>query len=303
MILTLQLDERKIRKGKPIGLPYVGSKKKISKKIVEIIKQNFGIDIPVYDVFGGGGAITAELLLNNMQVHYNDLDSDATSMFTRVVSQDREWIKTLIVSRDEFLTIRDKKEKTVDDNLKLLVNSFANNSKDYLYSKGQSDRKYNLAIEIIKKYDVFSGYKQTGTYQSAEQSWRLEQLERLDWLQQLQQLQQLERLQQLKGMQELEITNYDYTAFSNVENAILYLDPPYQDAKNVYKFEFNHPLFYDWCVEMAKRNIVIISSYNIPDPRFKTVWEFKTAHCSYAGGQNKKYEQLYMVSEGLNQLN
>lgn len=292
-ILILRLDERKIRKGKPIGLPYVGSKKKISKKIVEIIKQNFGIDIPVYDVFGGGGAITAELLLNNMQVHYNDLDSDATSMFTRVISQDREWIKTLAVSRDEFLTIRDKKEKTVDDNLKLLVNSFANNSRGYLYGKEQSREKYNLAIEIIKKHDVFSGYKQTETYRNAKQLWRLEQLERL---------QQLEQLQQLKHPQGLKITNYDYTAFSNVENAILYLDPPYQNTVNEYKFEFNHPLFYDWCVEMAKRNIVIISSYNIPDPRFKVVWEFKTARGSYAGGMNKKHEQLYMVSEGLNQL-
>lgn len=147
----LQLDDKKIRKGKPIGLPYVGSKKKVSKKIVEIIKQNFGSDIPVYDVFGGGGAIAAELLLNDMWVHYNDLDSDVTNMFVRVISQDRKWLKALIVSRDEFLTIRDKKEKTVDDNLKLLVNSFANNSKRYLYNKEQSNEKYNLAIEIIKK--------------------------------------------------------------------------------------------------------------------------------------------------------
>lgn len=52
----LNLDEKKIRKGKPIGLPYQGSKKKISKKIVEIIKQNFGTDKPIYDIFGGGGA-------------------------------------------------------------------------------------------------------------------------------------------------------------------------------------------------------------------------------------------------------
>lgn len=244
MIPILQLDERKVRKGKPIGLPYVGSKKKISKKIVEIIKQNFGTDIPVYDVFGGGGAITAELLLNNMQAHYNDLDSDATSMFTRVISQDREWIKTLAVSRDEFLTIRDKKGKTVDDNLKLLVNSFANNSKNYLYCKEQSRAKYNLAIEIIKKHDVFSGYKQTETYRSAKQSWQLGQLERL---------QQLEQLQQLKEARDPEITNYDYTAFSTFENAIFYLDPPYQNTMNGYKFEFNHSLFYDWCVEMAKK--------------------------------------------------
>ena len=48
----LKLDEKKIRKGKPIGLPYQGSKEKISKKIVEILKQNFGTDKKIYDVFG-----------------------------------------------------------------------------------------------------------------------------------------------------------------------------------------------------------------------------------------------------------
>ena len=56
----LNLDEKKIRKGRPIGIPYQGSKKKISKKIVEIIKQNFGTTKPIYDIFGGGGAISDE---------------------------------------------------------------------------------------------------------------------------------------------------------------------------------------------------------------------------------------------------
>ena len=93
----LNLDEKKIRKGKPIGLPYQGSKKKISKKIIEIIKQNFGTDKPIYDIFGGGGAITAECILNGLEVHYNDLDKDITNAFERVISQDHEWIKSLIV--------------------------------------------------------------------------------------------------------------------------------------------------------------------------------------------------------------
>ena len=101
----LKLDEKKIRKGKPTGLAYQGSKKKISKKITEIIKQNFGTDKPIYDTFGGGGAITAECMLNGLEVHYNDLDKDMTDMFQRVISQDRGWIKTLIVSRDEFLVL------------------------------------------------------------------------------------------------------------------------------------------------------------------------------------------------------
>ena len=42
----------------------IPQKKKISKKIVEIIKQNFGTDKPIYDIFGGGGAITAGIRTN-----------------------------------------------------------------------------------------------------------------------------------------------------------------------------------------------------------------------------------------------
>ena len=117
----LNLDEKKIRKGKPIGLPYQGSKKKISKKIIEIIKQNFGTDKPIYDIFGGGGAITAECISNGLEVHYNDLDKDITNAFERVISQDREWIKTLIVSREEFFEIKAKENKTTDDFLKLYI--------------------------------------------------------------------------------------------------------------------------------------------------------------------------------------
>lgn len=274
----LKLDEKKIRKGRPIGLPYIGSKKKVAKKIVEIIKQNFGRDVPVYDIFGGGGAITVELLLNGFEVHYNDLDSDITDMFVRVISQDREWIKTLIVSRDEFFGILNKSQKTVDDKLKLLINSFANNQKAYLYGKDRSDIKYKLAVEIINKHDVFCGYRQTETYKKA-----------------IGQPQQLRRLEQL---QHLEITNRDYTAFSNVENAVLYLDPPYENTKNSYKFKFDHQSFYDWCVKMARKNTVIISSYDISDPRFEVSFEFKNAHGTLSGGQNtKKCERLFMVKK------
>src|SRR5574344_1882934 len=189
--MMLELNEKKIRKGRPLGLPYQGSKKKISKKIVEIIKQNFGTEKPIYDIFGGGGAITAECMLNGLEVHYNDLDHTITEMFQRVLATDREFLKTLIISRDEFLKIRDKENKTVDDNLKLLVNSFGNNRKGYLYSEEFADLKYNLAVKIIKNHDTFDGYKKTETYLKAKSTSK----ERLQQLEQLQRLQQLEQLQ------------------------------------------------------------------------------------------------------------
>lgn len=60
------------RKGKAIGSPYQGSKKKISRKIVEIVKENFGTDKKVYDLLGGGGAISCEFLLQGFDITYNE---------------------------------------------------------------------------------------------------------------------------------------------------------------------------------------------------------------------------------------
>lgn len=296
----IKLDEKKIRKGKAVGLPYVGSKKKISKKIVEIIKQNFGTDKTVYDVFGGGGAITAELMINDIDVVYNDLDKTITDMFNRVLHQDREWIKTLIVSRDEFFTIRDKENKTADDELKLLVNSFGNDRRSYLYSKKLSDVKYNLAVDIIKKYNVFSGYKKTTTYQRAvnlyeEKLGFVDKEEKHRLLQQLSRLQQVEQLQRLQQLPDTK--NKDYKYFSDIKDSILYLDPPYENSDtNNYKSQINYQEFYDWVVQMSKNNIVLLSSYEVSDDRFECVYEFKTARSTMAGGNSgNRTEKLFMV--------
>ena len=295
----LSLDEKKIRKGKPIGLPYQGSKKKISKKIIEIIKQNFGTDKPIYDIFGGGGAITAECVLNGLEVYYNDLDKDITNAFERVISQDREWIKTLIVSREEFFKIQEKENKTTDDFLKILINSFGNNKKSYLYSKEISDLKYNLAKEIIENHDVFSGYRQTETYKKitsgSEWDWFNEKPEKNKMLQHLHRLQQLYRLQQIN---KVKATNKSYHDFSEVSGAILYLDPPYEGSyQKSYINSFDSQEFYDWAFEMAKTNVVIISSYSISDKRFEVVYSFDKALRPFRGGISNegKTEKLFMV--------
>ena len=294
----LKLDEKKIRKGRPIGLPYQGSKKKISKKLVEIIKQNFGTDKPIYDIFGGGGAITAECVLNGLEVHYNDLDKDITNAFERVISQDREWIKTLIVSRTEFTEIKDKENKTIDDFLKLLVNSFGNNKMGYLYSKETSDLKYNLAKEIIEKHDVFNGYKQTETYKKVtsgpEWDWFNAKAEDNRTLGQLKHLQQVDRLQQVN---KIKATNKSYHDFSEVSGAVLYLDPPYEGtSQDSYINSFDSQEFYNWAFEIAKNNIVIISSYSISDERFEVVYSFDKARSTFQSGtRNNKCEKLFMV--------
>lgn len=298
--MMLELNDKKIRKGKPAGLPYQGSKKQISKKIVEIIKQNFGTDKTIYDIFGGGGAITAECLINGLEVHYNDLDETVTSMFQKVVREDRDYLKSLIVSREEFFRILDKENKTIDDELKLLVNSFGNDRKTYLYSEEFSDLKHNLVTEIIKKHDTFDGYKKTETYKKAYRPFDVGKEKKNQILQQLPRLQQLERLQNI-NINNLEITNHDYTHFSYLSDAIIYLDPPYENTilKGYSIHEFNSQPFYDWAYVMSKKNIVLISSYEILDSRFECVYEFKKARSTLQGGtSNNKTEKLFMVKKG-----
>lgn len=298
----LILDEKKIRKGKPVGLPYVGSKKKISKKIIEIIKQNFDIkDKVIYDIFGGGGAITSECIINDLPVVYNDLDKSAVSMFTKVINSDREWLKTLIVSREEFMEIRYKENKTTDDNLKLLINSFGNNRKGYLYSK-ERNLKFNLANNIIKNHDCFIGYKQTCTYKNTIKShdwnWFNKMKDKNKTIEQLQNLQQLERLQQLELKNSIiNITTKDYKEFYGIKNSIFYLDPPYENSSNTYiNGQFNSKEFYDWAFEMAKNNIVIISSYEVSDERFEVVYDFIKAKSTISGGTTgTRTEKLFMV--------
>lgn len=312
--MQLKLDEKKIRKGRPIGLPYIGSKKKIAKKLIEIIKQNFGTDKTIYDLFGGGGAITLECKLQGLDVVYNDIDPIPGQMIQKILSEDREYLKTLICSREEFFQIRDKEDKSVDDHLKLLVNSFGNDCKSYLYSKKLSDIKNKLAKEIIEKHDCFYGYKQTETFKyfiedeeklksldwenKKEKNQGLSVMQRLQQLQQLQQLKQLENIQDIEANREIKFYNKDYKYFSDVKNSIIYLDPPYKKTKKAYKYSnLDHEVFYKWCKDMSKDNIVLISGYHMPDV-FEVVYKFAKAKSTMQGGHHEsKYEKLFMVKD------
>lgn len=284
----LKLDEKKIRKGKPVGLPYVGSKKKVSKKIAQIIAQNFGTNKPVYDLFGGGGAISLELKLNGFKdVHYNELDKMTFAALKTALHDDFD-VRDLIVTRDEFFKIRDSEHGGMDE-LKLLVNSFGNDRRSYIYSKLVSDAKTNLAKQIVWEESDWRQYKQTETYKSSE----IKQIEQIERIQQIQQIQRIEPV-------DLECTNFDYKHFSDLFGGVLYLDPPYEKATDKYKLEsFDSAGFYDWAYEMSKQNVVIISSYEVSDERFEEVFEFKTARSRLnAQSVGSRTEKLFMVKEG-----
>lgn len=286
----LKLDENKIRKGKPVGLPYVGSKKKVSKKIAQIIAQNFGTDKPVYDLFGGGGAISLELKLNGFKdVYYNELDPLTFDAFKTALYGDFD-VRDLILTREEFFNVRDINHDGFGE-LQLLVNSFGNDRKSYLYSKINADLKANLAKDIVFNEVNWRKYKQTKTYNNSQN-------EQISQIEQISRIQQIERIQQINS--NLKISNGDYKKFSELKNTIIYLDPPYQNATDKYKTgSFDSDSFYDWAYEMSKNNIVIISSYEVNDERFESVFDFTNARSTLnSNGYGNRTEKLFMVKEG-----
>ena len=104
-------------------------------------------------------------------------------------------------------------------------------------------------------------------------------------------------IQDIEANGKIKFYNKDYRAFSNVKNSIIYLDPPYKDTSKVYRRNnLDYDIFYKWCKDMNKDNIVLISGYEMPDD-FAVVYEFTKARSTMQGGYHKsKYEKLYMVN-------
>lgn len=287
----LKFDEKKVRKGRPLGLPYVGSKRKISKKIVELIKQNYGADKTVYDLFGGGGAVTLECMINGIDVVYNDINDLPMRAIKKIASEDFEFLKTLLIPRDEFMELRNKVNIDEIDYLKLVVNSFGYNQTQYLYAMEHSEIKNKIAKDYIERFNTAKGYRVWNKSQNGYM--RIQQLEHLANLERLQKALNIEDLNNLKVYTE------DYTYFSDVENSVIYLDPPYKHTVSRAYGKIDYERFTEWAKMMSEKNIVIISEYTQPSDGFECIFEFKNAYSSMQGGQkrvNGNYERLWGIN-------
>jgi len=80
--------------------------------------------------------------------------------------------------------------------------------------------------------------------------------------------------QQAPYLNEIEFSCRDYKEYLNmdIKNALFYLDPPYRGTKQYCKQNINYDELYDFCRNLAKNNIVVISEYDMPND-FECIWE------------------------------
>ena len=264
------------------SIPYMGSKRKLATKILNVIYKTVGDFDRVYDLFGGGAAFSIAALMAGHKVHYNEKNTSIVELLRHI--QRGEKLPDRWVSREEY-----RKKVGGDDWFAGFLKScwsFGNNQKGYLFG-AENERLKRLGHEMVvsrcetsrAELSTILGvalpmpksrldFQRTIVRLTGKRG-DLESLERLQHLEGLEKLQQLERLE---GLQQLEISNFDYTAVEIVPGSAIYCDPPYVGTAEYKEGAFNHEAFWQWCREQS--NPVFVSEYKAPDD-FKVVAEFK----------------------------
>lgn len=313
-----------------LGLPYKGSKQKLSTKILNVInkKLNYKIhDYKIYDLFGGGGSFSLQCAYNDINTHYNEYNIDTYQAFKYTINnQDlkpiRDWI-----TRQEYNNINNKEQRTPLESLIKLIYSFGSSGTAYYKSKDNEGLTcaihsyiiYNdqeLLTETLTQllgfkvpnYPTLKGNDYTEKRYSFSQQWSeyYKQLKELQPNNELlteyktpERVQHLERLQVLINIQKtikpytnnITLSNKSYDQIKINNKAIIYCDPPYKNTGGYSKQTFDHEEFYDWLLNL--NHPVYISEYEMPK-EFTKVASFK--HNTSISGKGNNYTTEYLFT-------
>ena len=319
------------QKCKQFGVPYMGSKNQIVKKLIEQLPSaKYFIDL-----FAGGCAMTHGAMLSGKYERFiaNDID-DAPSLFLDAINgkfkNETRWI-----SRDDFFALKDKEPYV------RYCWSFGNNGKDYMYSReiepykkafwefvvfknAEPLKEFGFNIDELlylptsyERRIAFRQYLSKLPFVDKKGShlcYKPSELKKYKgfndntMLDNLQSLQSLERLQNLENQENFENLEIHQGCYKEVElpepsECVIYCDPPYINSEGYYKqtlkngkTSFNHAEFYDYVESLARRGYkVFISEYDMPRDRFKSVFSVaKRQQLHHLGSGAIKQEHLFI---------
>ena len=236
-----------------LGMPYMGSKRKIASKIINyILEQNPNAKY-FYDLFGGGGAMSFEALQRPQikQVHYNEYNTGVFELLKDILDHgvtDKyyQWI-----DRETFM--KNKNRDTWLGGLCKVIWSFGNIQRTYLFSKDKEEYKKLLHEIVVNNCDESLSFfnRKYQTHLRLDRESRLlheetiqerrhkvtrhikRELGRVDQLEYLPRIENLQRIQNMGQMEQFKITNLSYEMVdinTSKDETIIYLDPPYKNA-------------------------------------------------------------------------
>lgn len=103
--------------------------------------------------------------------------------------------------------------------------------------------------------------------------------------------------EQVSGLKNISFKCVDYTYYSNFEDCLFYLDPPYMGKKAYGSSKgFNHDEFWNWCRYMSEKNIVLISEQDAPTD-FECIWQQEVKRTIDNNKRVKAVEKLFEIME------
>lgn len=104
-------------------------------------------------------------------------------------------------------------------------------------------------------------------------------------------------LEQMPNLHNIEFKSVDYTFYTDYEDCLFYLDPPYRGKKQYGTSKgFDHKKFWKWCRHMSKKNIVLISEQEAPSD-FECIWQQEVKRTIDNNKRVKAVEKLFEIRE------
>ena len=286
------------------GLPYKGSKSRIVDELLAVMPpaEHF------YDLFCGGCAVAHAAMLSGKwnTVHINDINPMMPEAFVKAINggfngEDR-WIR-----HEDFFRLRDT------DPYASICFSFGNDLKSYCYARELEP--YKKAMHYAVFFDDWSlfgdlcpeicDYCQERVGPIADRTARriamTNAIRKSASLQAnplykaktkyLESLERLQSLEKLESLERLQATSSDYRNIQFEPDSVIYCDIPYIGTKG-YKARFDHDAFYDWAERQEYQ--VFVSSYEMPNERFKCIWEYSTYSNANAYRPKMVVERLFV---------
>ena len=294
------------KRSKGLGIPYMGSKRKLAPKIINyILKENPNAKY-FYDLFGGGGAVSFEAVQRPQfkKVFYNELNSGVVSMLKDIMENGvnekyYEWI-----SREDFHNYKD------GDDWKGGVCktcwSFGSDQRSYMFSADiENDKRllHNFVVDnCIESLNEFNSKFNINIRENeglfieniSQKRLRVAADIRAKLNSRGGELQRLQQLQQLQRLQQLQISNLSYDKVNietDISETILYLDPPYANTEE-YAEKFDIKKMYEY-IEKSKYKIYM-SGY---ESHLDSVFEMEHSSSLSATNNNKKViEKLFLYN-------
>lgn len=294
-----------------LGIPYMGSKRKLAGDILQVITSRHPVLTDFYDLFGGGGSVsfTAIKDYRGFNVHYNELNSHIFKLVEYLKTKKElepkfyEW-----VTREEFFKQLNRTDPDWYSGFVMSCWSFGNKQSSYIYGEdieelkrlahqfvvfGDLNAMQSLGLNLPELLNITDVQKRRVYF--CDYIKKNMDIISLELLENHARLQQLERIQNLQNLQNLQITNFSY---ENVEirgaNPVIYCDIPYKGTGEYKEGGFDYDRFYQWVTD--QNHPVYISEYEAP---FQEVEAFRhRSSLSATNNKKKTIERIFWNGKG-----